>query len=120
MNVCALCDDYSCAVCHNATVAEERHNFLRAWRKKRGLTLEQLADMVETDKSVIYLLETGQRPLSDKWLIKLADALRTTQGRILDVDPEDIGADIWDWMDKSSKQDRARGLRILRGLTGND
>lgn len=36
--VCAPCNDLSGDVCHKATVA----NYLKQWRKKRGLTLEQL------------------------------------------------------------------------------
>lgn len=67
-------------------------NHLRAWRELRGLTQEELAKRVETTGAVISLLESGKRPLSDKWLRKFALALETTAGFLLDHDPGDIDA----------------------------
>jgi transcriptional regulator with XRE-family HTH domain len=116
--VCTLRDDLSVPVCHNATVEERNH--LKAWRKKRGLTLEELAEKVGTTRSVIYLLETEQRPLSAKWLRKLALALGTTPGRILDVDPDEANADVLDIWDHIAKRDRPAAARILRSLTGTN
>lgn len=118
MNVCALCDDYSCTVCDNATV--EDRNYLKQWRNKAGLTLEQLAEKVGTNKSVIYLLENEQRPLSAKWLRKLADALGTTPGRILDVNPEEANAEVLDIWDHIRAKDRPTAIRVLRSLTGTN
>src|SRR4051812_17675926 len=96
--VCAPCDDTDLAVCDNATVAEER-NYLRQWRDKAKLSQEELADRVGTTKSVISLLENEKRPLSAKWLRKLAEALGTTPGRILDVNPDETNADVLDIWD---------------------
>src|SRR5690348_220767 len=97
MIVCAPSNDIIDAVCDNATV--EERNYLRDWRLYKKLTLEELAEKVGTNKSVIHLLENEKRPLSAKWLRKLADALGTTPGRILDVNPNETSAevlDIWD------------------------
>ena len=65
-------------------------NYLRAWREHRGLTQAQLATLVDTEGSVISLLESGDRGLSDKWLRRLAPALETTPGLLLDFAPDDV------------------------------
>ena len=65
-------------------------NNLRAWREFRQLTQDELAALIGTNGSVISLLESGTRGLSLKWLQKLAPALKTKPGMILDHDPNDL------------------------------
>lgn len=119
--VCAPSNDTFLLVAHDANMATEERNYLQQWREFRKLSQEQLADKVGTTKSVISLLENQKRPLSDKWLRKFADALDTTQGRILDTDPNSARAEYLDlWDHKLRKEDQARALRVLRSLTGTD
>lgn len=97
----------------------EGPNHLKAWRKYRRLTQQQLADAIDppTTKQVIQAIETGQRGLSDKWLRRLAPALGTTPGFLLDYDPEELPTDILDiWRDiPAEDQERARrALEIFR------
>jgi transcriptional regulator with XRE-family HTH domain len=54
------------------------------------MTQVRLAALVGTEGSVISLLESGDRSLSDKWLRRLAPALDTTPGLLLDHDPENV------------------------------
>lgn len=49
-------------------------NHLLAWRDRRGLTLQQVADQIGTDKTQISKLENGKRRLTEGWLIRLAKA----------------------------------------------
>lgn len=70
--------------------AKESTNHLRAWREFRRMTQEELAAKVGTAGNVIGLLESGERGLSHKWLLKLAPALHTSPGHLLDYDPNDI------------------------------
>lgn len=72
-------------------MTDNRRNHLRAWREHRGLTQAQLAEIVGTEGSVISLLESGDRALSDKWLRRVAPALGTTPGILLDYDPNALG-----------------------------
>lgn len=118
MIVCDPCNDYLGDVCDYAPVADR--NYLRAWREHKELTQEELADLVGTTKAVISLLENEKRPLSSKWLRKFADALGTTPGRILDVDPNETSAEILDIWDHIAAKDRQRAIRVLRSLTGTD
>lgn len=98
---------------HNGAVANDERNHLRAWREKRGLSQDELADKVGTTKSVISLLENEKRPLSSKWLRKFAEALDTKPGYILDYDPNDISSDVFDIWDRIDTSDRAQAARVL-------
>lgn len=82
-------------------------NYLRQWRAFRGLTQQQLAGMVETSTNMIQYLESGERGLSAKWLRKLAPALNTTSGMILEHDPYELDSDIIEiWATASNREKR--------------
>lgn len=88
-------------------------NNIRAWREYRRLTQEELADRIGTAPNVISLLEAGERGLSEKWLVKLADALETTPGRLLDYAPEDLDAAYLDAALSVPPEDRPQVLAII-------
>ena len=50
-------------------------NSIRAWRKRRGLTLEQLAAQVDSTPATLSRIERQVRPYSQHLLERLADAL---------------------------------------------
>lgn len=98
-------------------------HFLREWREFRRMTQQQLADAVDTDKSVISLLESGGRGLSDKWARRLAPALHTTPGYLLDHDPEDLPTsilDIWADIPEENRDMAVRALEIFRRTGTHD
>jgi len=103
-------------------MADERStNYLKAWREFRKLTQEELAEKVDTTGSVISMLESGNRGLSDKWLRRLAPALDTTPGYLLDHDPNNLPTDIIDIWNHIDARDRPRALRVLESFrTGTD
>jgi transcriptional regulator with XRE-family HTH domain len=116
--VCIIADDFGWPVLHDANMADEKpRNYLRAWREFRKLTQEQLADKVGTDKAVISLLESGNRGLSDKWLRKLAPALQTSPGHLLDHDPEDLPTDIIDIWAHIPDRDKETARRVLESFS---
>lgn len=101
----------------NVDMATERsENHLKAWRKFRRLTQQQLADAIEptTTKQVIQAIETGQRGLSDKWLRRLAPALGTTPGHLLEHDPENLPTDILDVFNSIPDENRDQALAVLK------
>jgi transcriptional regulator with XRE-family HTH domain len=69
-------------------------NLLKAWREHRKMTLAELAEEVGTTHSVIWLLESGERKLSPKWLYRLGAALKISPGWLLDHHPDDLPSDI--------------------------
>lgn len=82
-------------------------NHLRAWRDYRRLTQQELADLVDTNANMIGYLESGERGLSAKWLRRLAPALDTTPGMLLDHDPSKLDSDIIDiWTHADLRQQR--------------
>lgn len=89
-------------------------NHLRAWREYRGLTQAQLAELVDTTDNVISLLESGGRRLSDKWLYKLAPALNTRAGFLLEFAPEDADLSILEAITDMAPERRAEAVRLLR------
>lgn len=115
-NVCGPRGDSDFDRAHTANM--EERNYLRQWREYRRLKQEELAELVGTTKAVISLLENEKRPLSSKWLRKLAVPLKTTPGRILDIDPNEAEAEALSIFDHMEEQDRTRAVRILRSLTG--
>lgn len=102
---------------------EPAPNHLKAWRKFRGLSQEALAGKLVPPSAgnTISQLENGERELSQKWLFKLADALGTTPGFLLDHDPNDIDAAFFDEALQVPKEKRGQVLQILRTFkTGTD
>lgn len=82
-------------------------NFLKAWREFRHLTQQELADLVDTNANMIGYLESGERGLSAKWLRKLAPALDTTAGMLLDHDPAQLDSDVIDiWAHAGARERR--------------
>ena len=80
-------------------------NHLKAWRDHRGLSQADLADAVNTTQGMIAHLESGRSALSAKWLRKLADALRTTPGHLLEHNPHELPTDIVEiWLDATPEQ----------------
>lgn len=90
-------------------------NYLRAWREHRHLTQEKLADKVGTTKSVISNLELGERGLSGKWLRRLAPALETQPGLLLDYHPDTVPAAL-KVIESIHPDDLPNALRALEGF----
>ena len=89
-------------------------NYLRAWRERLHITQEELAHRLDppTTGAVISLLEEGERGLSAKWLRRLAPALKTTPGHLLEYHPDEV-ADVVDIWTHISDRDKPRARQIL-------
>lgn len=85
-----------------------RH-FIRQWRKKRGLTLEQLAGRLDVATSSISQLETGKQGYSQPMLEAIADALQTEPASLLMRDPTHEDA-IWSIEERLKKVSDSRKL----------
>lgn len=94
-------------------------NNLRAWRMKKGLTQQELADAVEpkTTANMIQYLESGERGLSLKWLRRLADAMEMSVGHLADHHPDDIETDVLDfWTQKLDREQKRQLAAIAEAL----
>lgn len=97
-------------------------NHLKAWREHRKMTQEELAAAVKTTQHQIAYLEAGERGLSAKWLRRLAPALDTTPGMLLDHDPRLLDNDIIEIWATSSNRQKKQLNEIIRAVlkTGTD
>jgi transcriptional regulator with XRE-family HTH domain len=88
-------------------------NSVKSWRVFRNLTVEQLSDLTGLSTGNISAIENRRQGYSDESLEKLAHALRTTPGALLDVDPMADGEDsFWAMWDKVGDTDRET-LRLM-------
>jgi transcriptional regulator with XRE-family HTH domain len=55
---------------------ENSKNLIKKIRKESGLTQGQLADALKVSKVLIAMIETGQKPISKKMILKLSKALK--------------------------------------------
>lgn len=89
-------------------------NNLQAWREKRELTQAKLAEKIGTTGAVISLLESGDRPLSDKWLYRLSDALDISPGWLYDLHPDDVSDDLLSLFRQIAPEDRNQVAEVMR------
>ena len=117
----SLCGAHVCDTAHIVNMDETPNN-LRAWRLYRKLSQADLAGRCNTTGHMISYLETGQRGLSLKWLLRLAPALGTTPGFLLDHDPNELPADILEIWGNADERERRQIVEIARTLvsTGTD
>lgn len=93
---------------------EKPLHHLKEWREFRKLTQQQLADAVDTDKSVISLIENGGMGLTDKWARRFATPLRTRAGLIIDYDPNDLPTSILEIWANIPEEARPQAETILK------
>lgn len=111
-------------ICDNRRMSEDADknggpNFLRAWREFRGMTQGELAEAVGTNANMIGYLESGERGLSAKWLRRLAPALRTQPGFLLEHDPNRLPTDIVEIWINASASERRQLIDVAKAIVRN-
>jgi transcriptional regulator with XRE-family HTH domain len=102
--------------------------YLAAWRDFRQLTLAQLATLSGSSPGAISDLETGHLKKDGKpaarfnrdSVERMAKALDTSAGHLIDVNPFDIDQDALELLAKVPQADRERVLQILRTFVTPD
>ena len=89
-------------------------NHVRAWRKLRGLTQEQLAEAIEMSAASISQLERSKQGVTGSTLVAIAEALRCEPGDLLSVDPKGTDYLIWQRIRSLPPDKRTQALRLLR------
>jgi transcriptional regulator with XRE-family HTH domain len=116
----SLCGARRFTVCDTAGVADIDKNggpnYLKAWRLFRDMTQEHLAELVGTNANMIGYLESGERGLSAKWLRRLAPALDTTPGMLLDHDPRELDADVIDIWAHADRRQKSQISEIAKTI----
>ncbi|WP_312595452.1 helix-turn-helix transcriptional regulator [Brevundimonas sp.] len=92
------------------------NNYLRAWRKFRHMTLDEVADAIGSTKATVQQLEVGRMSLSHKWLLKIAPVLGTTPGMLLDHDPNDLPTSVLETWAAIAAEDQPQALKVLESF----
>jgi transcriptional regulator with XRE-family HTH domain len=95
------------------TEGKARNN-LRAWREYRGLNVAELAKKSGLGVQTITELESGAMDVSGKLLDKLANALSTMPGHVLNFAPDDVDPSLFEAVSAIPKERRAQALEILK------
>lgn len=109
--------------CHNRNMAnrlkpeENRRTstlHLHAWLKRKKLTVEALADQLNTSKSVISKLANGRQQYTQDWLERIAFVFNCEPTALL-RDPDIESAD--ELISNLSPEGRVRALNVLKALS---
>lgn len=94
---------------------EKPRYFFKEWRKHRGLTQEELADLVGVTPPSISQLERGLQGFTDSTLEALAEALACKPGDLLMRNPldEDAPWSIWDHLKPEQKRSAMLFIRAM-------
>lgn len=98
---------------HSKKPAQQRPlhptHFIKEWRIFRGMTVAALAEAAEMSIGNLSELENRRQGYSDETLWKLAKALKTTPGALLNVDPTGNGTgDFWPIWERASETQRQK------------
>ena len=86
----------------------ERHrHFIREWRKHRGYTQGQLAEMVGTSTATISRIEKLEQPYTQDLLELLSEALMVEPATLIMRMPGDQGS-IWSLWERATPAQRQR------------
>lgn len=96
--------------------ARYRLTYLRQYRERKGLTLEQLADRIGTTHATLSRIERGLQPYSQTMLEALAEELDTDPASIIMRDPTDPEG-IWSVWDKAKPGERAIIVDLAKTIT---
>jgi transcriptional regulator with XRE-family HTH domain len=119
LNGPAARDEYNSSMARNVSPrfkSERRRTFFREWRKYRGYTLEQAAEIASMTAGNISAMERGAQGYTQDGLEALAHAYRCDPGQLLNVDPN--SSDIWSIWEVAKASDRQKIIEIAKTITG--
>lgn len=98
-------------------LTRQRH-YIAEWRKKRGLSQEQLAERIEKSRGLISQLESFTTRYTEETLEALADALTCEPWDLLNVNPLKEGQviDIMDLLRDATPEQKAQAMGFVQGL----
>jgi transcriptional regulator with XRE-family HTH domain len=86
--------------------------FIREWRKHRGLTQEQLADRMGITRGYVSQVEKGVRRYDQVFLEAAAEAMNCEPADLIMRDP--AGDALWSIWDQIPKTEREQAVRVLQ------
>jgi transcriptional regulator with XRE-family HTH domain len=94
-----------------------RETFIRAWRKHRGYTLENLAERIGVTHPTLSRVERGLLPFNQDLLELLAEQLMCEPADLLMRDPTDPNG-IWSIWDNAKPGERRQIVELAKVIVG--
>ena len=94
---------------------KRRPNYIRQWRKHRGLTQEQLAERIGTTHATVSRIERGLQDFTGEFLELTADALMCEPPDLLIRDPTDTES-IWSLWERAQPGERRQIVALSDAL----
>lgn len=91
--------------------------YVREWRLRAGLTLQQVADRLETSPGTISDLETGRKRMNSDWMEAFAWAYGIEPAALL-RDPEAPTVD--ELLRAATPEQRRQAIKIVKSLLDED
>jgi transcriptional regulator with XRE-family HTH domain len=97
---------------------ERFQHFIKKWREFRQLSQEDVAALIEVDRTSISRVERGETPYDQDLLEKLSLVYRCDPDDLISVDPlePDPLKLIWSSLQKADTQTKARALGYIESL----
>ena len=92
-----------------------RKNFIKAWRKHRGLSQDQLAERISLSQATIARVERGDIAYTQPVLEAIAEALACEPADLIMRDPSQPGS-IWSIWDQIPVQNREQAAKVLEAF----
>ncbi len=90
--------------------------FFKEWRKYRGYTQAELAEIIGVTAPSISQLESGKQGFTDSTLESLAQALACEPGDLLMRNPLDDAAP-WSIWENIPAENRAQAIEVLKAFS---
>jgi transcriptional regulator with XRE-family HTH domain len=94
-----------------------RPTFFKAWRKRRGLTLEQAAEKAGMTPGNLSAMERGAQGYTQDGLEAIAEAYGVPPGWLTDANPDEIDSILPIW-EAAKPTDRKKIIEIAKTITG--
>jgi transcriptional regulator with XRE-family HTH domain len=94
---------------------QKTRQFLRAWRKHKGYTLERVAEFVGMTHQNLGKIERAEVMYNDELLERLAEFYQTDKGSLIMRDPAKLDASdaIWSLWESLTPPQRKEALEII-------
>jgi transcriptional regulator with XRE-family HTH domain len=112
---------FATAQCAMLPYMGRKATYIRAWRKERGFSLDEVVGRLDALRvsitgASLSRIERGIQPYSQDFLEALADALDVTVAQLIEHDPTLPGAKVIDFLQHLSKRDAAQAEDVLRAM----
>lgn len=104
---------------HDMHMADRQRHFLREWRKHRGKTLEQVAEVMHMTHGNLSKIERGKVPYTQDLLEKLAELYMCSVPDLIIRDPSDPTG-IWTVWENAKPGDKRKIVSAARIIVGDD